>query len=81
MDNKNVIRKMQDVLTRELERLDSDNHMNTNGKEEVQRSSAISQSANTILKTIGIDMKIMRMAEQMGMSTNELKSKLGVTSE
>lgn len=81
MDNKNVIRKMQDVLTRELERLDNDSNMNVNGKEEVQRSSAISQSANTILKTISIDMKIMRMAEQMGMSTNELKSKLGVTSE
>lgn len=81
MDNNNVIRKMQSVLTRELERLDSDDHMNTRSKEEVQRSSAISQSANTILKTISIDMKIMKMAEQMGMTANELKDKLGVTSE
>lgn len=81
MDNNNVIRKIQSVLTRELERLDSDDHMNTRSKEEVQRSSAISQSANTILKTISIDMKIMKMAEQMGMTTSELKDKLGVTSE
>ena len=81
MDNKNVIRKMQSILISELERLDDNTNMNTNGKEEVQRSSAISQSANTILKTISIDMKIMRMAEQMGIATNELKNKLGVTSE
>lgn len=81
MDNNNVIRKMQNVLMCELERLDDNDHMNVSSKEEVQRSSAISQSANTILKTISIDMKIMKMAEQMGMSANELKSKLGVTSE
>lgn len=81
MDNNNVIRKMQSILTRELERLDDNNYMNTNRKEEIQRSSAISQSANTILKTIATDMKIMRMAEQMGVTANELKYKLGVTNE
>ena len=77
--NKTLIIKMQDVLDRELDRLDNDTYMNVHSKEEVVRSSAISQSANTIIKTIGLNMKIMKMAENTNTTIEELNDKIGIT--
>lgn len=77
--NKTLIIKMQDVLERELDRLDNDTYMNVHSKEEVVRSSAISQSANTIIKTIGLNMKIMKMAENTNTTIEEFNDKLGIT--
>ena len=79
--NKTLIIKMQDVLDRELDRLDNDTYMNVHSKEEVVRSSAISQSANTIIKTIGLNMKIMKMAENTNTTIEELNDKLGITTK
>lgn len=79
--NNNIILKMQDILVRELDRLDNDNFMEENSKEEINRSTAISQSANTIIKTIGLNMKIIKLANQTKNNLDDMNDLLGITNE
>jgi len=79
--NNNIILKMQDILVRELDRLDNDNFMEENSKEEIKRSTAISQSANTIIKTVGLNMKIIKLANQTKNNLDDMNDLLGITNE
>lgn len=79
--NNNIILKMQDILVRELDRLDNDNFMEENSKEEIKRSTAISQSANTIIKTVDLNMKILKFANQTQNALDDVNNVLGITDE
>lgn len=79
--NNNIILKMQDILVRELDRLDNDNFMEENSKEELKRSTAISQSANTIIKTVDLNMKIIKLANQTKNNLDDMNDLLGITNE
>lgn len=79
--NNNIILKMQDILVRELDRLDNDNFMEENSKEELKRSTAISQSANTIIKTVDLNMKILKFANQTQNALDDVNDILGITNE
>ena len=79
--NNNIILKMQDILVRELDRLDNDNVMEENSKEEIKRSTAISQSANTIIKTVDLNMKILKFANQTQNALDDVNNVLGITDE
>lgn len=79
--NNNIILKMQDILVRELDRLDNDNFMEENSKEELKRSTAISQSANTIIKTVDLNMKILKFANQTQNALDDVNNVLGITDE
>lgn len=80
MKNNKLI-KIQEMLMREMDRLDNDDLMGKCGKEEVARSNALSQSACTFLKSVNVSLRIMEQSEKNNKTINELNNNLGITDE
>lgn len=79
MDN-NLI-KIQEMLMRQMERLDDDDLMSANNKEEVARGNALSQSAVTFLKSVNVGIRVIEMAEKTNGNKKDLTKALGITNE
>lgn len=78
--NNNIL-TIQEMLMREMKRLDDNNYMKHNSKEEVARSNALSQDACTFVKTVNLGLSIMRTAEHNGVTKDSLNKELGVTTD
>lgn len=78
--NNNLI-KMQEMLMRQMERLDDSEQMKYNGKDEVARGNALSQNANTFLKSVNVGMRVVEMADKYEMQKDKLTKELGITNE
>lgn len=76
MNNKILV--IQEMLMRQMKRLDDDKEMATNGKEEVARSNALSQDAMTFIKTVNLGLRIKEVAERQGQNIDTLNEELGV---
>lgn len=81
MEKNNKLIKIQEMLMREMDRLDNDDLMGKYGKEEVARSNALSQSACTFLKSVNVSLRIMEQSEKSGQTLNQLNNNLGITDE
>ena len=77
----NNLIKIQEMLMRQMERLDDDLLMAENGRDEVARGNALSQSAVTFLKSINVGIRVIEMAERMGTQRKELTYELGIDDE
>ena len=75
--NNNLI-KIQEMLLRQMERLDDDILMEEKGRDEVARGNALSQSAVTFLKSVNVGIRVIEMAERTGTLKNELTKELGI---
>lgn len=78
--NNNLI-KIQEMLMRQMERLDNNNLMSTSNKEEVARGNALSQSAVTFLKSVNVGIRVIEMAEKTSTHQKDLTKALGITDE
>ena len=78
--NNNLI-KIQEMLMRQMERLDDNTIMDLNGKEEVARGNALSQSAVTFLKSVNIGIRVLEMSDRIGTKKEDLNNQLGITDE
>lgn len=78
--NNNLI-KMQEMLMRQMERLDDNKLMQYNGKNEVARGNALSQSATTFIKAVNVGMRTIEMAEKYGIQKDKLTKELGIENE
>ncbi len=78
--NNNLI-KMQEMLMRQMERLDDNEQMKYNGRDEVARGNALSQSANTFIKSINVGMRVIEMAEKYETQKDKLTKELGIENE
>ena len=78
--NNNLI-KIQEMLMRQMERLDDNDLMNIKNKEEVARGNALSQSAVTFLKSVNVGLRVIEMSDKIGANKKELSKQLGVESE
>ena len=74
----NNLIKIQEMLMRQMARLDDNKLMETNGRDEVARGNALSQSAVTFLKSINVGIRVIEMAERMGTQRKELTYELGI---
>lgn len=81
MKENNNILVIQDFLMREMKRLDDNEHMKYNGKDEVARCNALSQSANTFIKSINLGLRVNEVAKETEVKADSLRKELGVTSE
>ena len=77
----NNLIKIQEMLMRQMERLDDNNLMDEKGKDEVARGNALSQSAVTFLKSINVGIRVIEMSERMGTQRKQLTNELGIENE
>ena len=79
--NNNLI-KMQEMLMRQMERLDGlDNSNAENKAEEISRANALSQSAVTFLKSVNVGLRIIEVAKKYETQKDNLTLELGVADE
>lgn len=78
--NNNLI-KMQEMLLRQMNRLDDDKLMETNGQIEISRGNALSQSAVTFLKSINVSLRIIEMSKKYETNKDKLSKEIGVINE
>lgn len=78
--NDNIL-TIQEAIMRQIGRIDNDDVMATNGKQEVARSNALSQSATTFVKTVNLKLKVMEVSEKFEVSAKDLNKELGITNE
>ena len=75
---KNNLLKIQEMLMNQMKRLDDNELMSTSCKDEVARGNAISQSANTFLKSVNVGIRVIEMSNKLEVKTETLKNELGI---
>ena len=79
--NNNLI-NMQEMLLRQMERLDElDNKIGVNKIEEISRANALSQNATTFLKSVNTGLRIIDVSKKYEMEKTKLTKQLGVEYE
>lgn len=82
MEKINKLIKAQDMLFNQMQRLDNNDLMNNgNGKREIMRSGAISQSACAFVKSIQTQMKILEMSGKYNVEVKNMNEFLGIKSD
>ncbi len=77
----NKILKIQEIIMRELERLDDNTYMQFASKTEIARGNAISQNACSFIKSINVGLRIMETAKDNKMQVEVLNKALGIVDE
>ena len=72
----NVLIDIQEKLINQMNRLDNDLLMLENGKEEIMRSNALTQSAIAFVKTVNVGIRIIETAEKTKASKDKLMEEL-----
>ena len=79
--NNNLI-KMQEMLMRQMERLDNlDQEIGVDKNEEISRANALSGSAVTFLKSVNVGLRIIEVAKKYETQKEQLTLELGVANE
>lgn len=79
--NNNLI-KMQEMLMRQMERLDDlDQTIGVDKSEEISRANALSESAATFLKSVNVGLRIIEVAKKYETKKEKLTLELGVANE
>lgn len=75
----NILIKMQEMLMRQMERLDDlDNTKGVNKVEEISRANALSESAVTFLKSVNVGLRIIEVSKKYETKKETLALELGV---
>lgn len=78
--NNNLI-TMQEMIMRQMKRLDDNEYMKSNALTEISRGNALSQSANTFLKSVNVGLRIIEVSKNYELSKDKLSKELGVTND
>jgi len=78
--NNNLI-KMQQMLMRQMERLDNLDNTHVDKSEEIARANALSGSAVTFLKSVNVGLRIIEVATKYETQKDKLTLELGVVNE
>ena len=78
--NNNLL-KLQRMLMKEAKRLDNNEYMKENGKEEIARGNSLSQTVNTYLKSVNVGIRVIEIAEKYNIQQNELAKQIGNNNE
>lgn len=74
----NKLIDIQEVVFNQLKRLDDDELMEYKSKEEIERANVISNNAQTYIKAVNIDLKIMEYANKTDLKVKYLYNELGL---
>ena len=75
----NKLLEIQDMLMKEMKRLDNDNLPDI--AEEVARGNALSQNATAFIKTINVGFRIIETSDKLGINKDGLVKQLGISNE
>ena len=79
--NNNLI-KMQEMLMRQMQRLDDlDQTIGVDKAEEISRANALSQSATTFIKSVNVGMRVIEMSNKYEIKQKNLTKELGINDE
>ena len=76
MDNKLI--EIQEIVFNQLKRLDNNDTMRKIGAEEIARSNVISNNAQTFIKSINMQLKIMEYADRNKKQVKAITKDLGL---
>ena len=74
----NNLFEIQEMLMHQMKRLDDDKLMALDGKQEVARGNALSQSATTFIKSVNVGMRVIEMSNKYSIKKNKLIKELGI---
>lgn len=77
----NNIITIQEMLMREMKRLDDKEIMSANANNEIARSNALSNSALTYIKTVNLNIRIMEIADKNETTASIVRKELGLIDE
>lgn len=78
---KTKISRVQDAIFKQIERLDDNDNMKKNAKEELKRANAINSSAVAYVKSVGLQLSIVNTSAKLGVDIDDLTDALGVSNE
>ena len=76
MDNKLI--EIQEIVFNQLKRLDDNDTMRVIGAEEIARSNVISNNAQTFIKSVNMQLKIMEYADRNKKQVKAITKDLGL---
>ena len=76
MDNKLI--EIQEIVFNQLKRLDDNDKMRVIGAEEIARSNVISNNAQTFIKSVNMQLKIMEYADRNKKQVKAITKDLGL---
>lgn len=76
MDNKLI--EIQEIVFNQLKRLDDNDTMRVIGAEEIARSNVISNNAQTFIKSVNMQLKIMEYANRNKKQVKAITKDLGL---
>lgn len=74
----NKIIDVQEMLMRQMKRLDNNDIMKESGENEIARSNALTNSATTYLKTINTSLRIIETSIKNEKTTSYIVKKIGM---
>ena len=74
----NKIIDVQEMLMRQMKRLDNNDLMKESGENEIARSNALTNSATTYLKTINTSLRIIETSIKNEKTTSFIVKKIGM---
>ena len=78
MKDNNSILTIQEMLMREMKRLDDNELMKKDGANEIARSNALSHQATTYLKSVNLSIRIMEVADKNQQTRETVQKELGL---
>jgi hypothetical protein len=80
-ENDNELKKIQKILLNQMGRLDNNEIMKEQGKREIMRSGALSQSASSYIKSVATQIKVLELTSTYNVEPNDMNKYLGIESE
>lgn len=77
MENNKMI-EIQEIVYRQLQRLDDEEIMQERCAEEIARSNVVSNNAQTFIKSINMQLRVLEFAKKQQMSVKDLSKKIGL---
>lgn len=78
METNNQIINVQEMLMRQMQRLDNDETMKNNATQEIARSNALTNNATAYLKAINVSLRIIETANKNEQTSSSLMKTLGI---
>ena len=79
--NDNQLKKIQKILLNQMERLDDNEIMKEQGKREIMRSGAISQSSISFIKSVQTQLRVLEMSGKYNVEVQDMNEYLGIKTD
>ena len=79
MENKLI--EIQEMIMRQMRRLDDDKLMKENAEQEISRGNTLSLNATTLMKTFNIGLRVIEMTQKFDLNKETLEKELGIKDE